>query len=270
MTEADIVCVLGMHRSGTSLLTKVLNILGVALGPEEHLMPATKFNPRGFWEHEPLVKINDELLRRFGGTWRNLPALPVGWEGSPDLRDLADQARAIIQTDFGAAPLWGWKDPRACVTLPFWQRLLGPMKYLVCLRNPVDVAHSLEHTMPFAHGAWLWFAYLREVLIHTLGRSRLLVFYEDFIAEPERELRRIATFIGRIEAAGESTVREQARQFVSSDLHHHRTPDSEAARDPRLRPEARALFMKLRLRASLTRLRFEHSLLPPPEIADCA
>ena len=84
-----VVCVLGMHRSGTSLLTRVLNLLGVGLGPEGHLMPADKFNPKGFWEHHGIVNLNDEILETLGGTWRFLPKMPAGWENDARLEDFA-------------------------------------------------------------------------------------------------------------------------------------------------------------------------------------
>lgn len=68
---ARAVCVLGMHRSGTSLITRVLNLLGVYLGPEEHLITANADNPKGFWEHDLFKRRNDEILERLGGTWHD-------------------------------------------------------------------------------------------------------------------------------------------------------------------------------------------------------
>ena len=56
------ICVLGMHRSGTSLATRALHLLGVSLGPDEHLMRPRADNPLGFFEHQPLTDLNDEIL----------------------------------------------------------------------------------------------------------------------------------------------------------------------------------------------------------------
>src|SRR5437899_1224414 len=115
----QVICVLGMHRSGTSVLARVINLLGVHLGPAERLMKASPWNPRGFWEHEGIVNINDEVLSRIGGTWDCPPVFTAGWHESRDLDDLRDRAWRLIAEDFAGAPLWGWKDPRACLTLPF-------------------------------------------------------------------------------------------------------------------------------------------------------
>ena len=66
MSEPTVVCVLGMHRSGTSLVARVLNVLGVDLGPEEHLMRPSSANPTGHWENKPITGINDEILSDSG------------------------------------------------------------------------------------------------------------------------------------------------------------------------------------------------------------
>src|SRR5437870_8336735 len=142
-TGKQIICVLGMHRSGTSLITRVLSLLGMYLGPSEHLMKPNQFNPKGFWEHQSIVDLDDEILKRLEGSWCDPPSFSAGWEGSSQFADLRQQARALIQNDFDAAMCWGWKDPRTCLTLPFWKQLLPPLRYVICLRNPVDVARSL-------------------------------------------------------------------------------------------------------------------------------
>ena len=156
MKAPVVYCILGMHRSGTSLLTRLLSLLGVELGPDAHLMAPTKFNPTGFWEHEGIVALNDELLARLGGRWQEPPPLAPGWERDPALDDLREKARALVAADFAGRAEWGFKDPRTCLTLPFWKTLLPPMRYILCVRNPADVAHSLEHAMPFERGAALW------------------------------------------------------------------------------------------------------------------
>src|SRR5262245_20660483 len=134
---ASTICILGMHRSGTSLVARLMNLLGVCLGEETQLMPADAYNPRGFWEHGALVALNNQILARLGGNWHEPPNFSPGWESSPALEDLRVQARDVICTNFNKAALWGWKDPRTCLTLPFWQSLIPSLKYVICLRNPL-------------------------------------------------------------------------------------------------------------------------------------
>ena len=75
-----IICVLGMHRSGTSVASRLLNLLGVYLGAEEHLLGPEPDNPKGFWEFKPIFDLNNEILGRLGGNWHEPPPLRPGWE----------------------------------------------------------------------------------------------------------------------------------------------------------------------------------------------
>src|SRR5688500_5157664 len=99
-----------MHRSGTSMLARMLNLCGLDLGREEDLYPAEPDNPEGFWEHIRIVTINDAILERFNGAWDSPPVLPANWETSPSLEDLRQQAKEVMAEFKGGGP-WGWKDP---------------------------------------------------------------------------------------------------------------------------------------------------------------
>lgn len=248
-----VICVLGMHRSGTSLITRMLNLLGVDVGPEQKLLSADKFNPTGFWEHQPFVDVNDEIFNRLGGTWRDLPVFPDGWDGAASLSDLRDRATGLVDEAFGRSPVWGWKDPRTCMTLRFWQQVMPPMRYVLCLRNPVDVARSLEHTMPFEQGAALWQAYVKSSLIVSHGSPRTYVFYEDALSDWRREAGRIAEFMGVAPVQRRSDIDDAMARFVNRDLHHHRTVDSQVITEPRLSYPAKAIFLATRMYTTLLR-----------------
>ena len=110
--------VLGMHRSGTSAITRVLNLLGCALPGD--LLGANPSNPTGHWESQRALEINDALLHGLGRQWDDLRAMPADWLGS----DAAARARGLIaefvRTEAGSAPLWALKDPRLCLLAPLW------------------------------------------------------------------------------------------------------------------------------------------------------
>jgi hypothetical protein len=131
-----VICVAGMPRSGTSLVTQLLHRCGAHLGPAEQLMPASPNNSDGFWENLRFVRLNERLLAANGGTWFAPPATlrPVA--------DLTSEAQSIVAQFEGEEP-WVWKDPRNALTLSFWKRLLPSMKVLVCLRHPAETASSL-------------------------------------------------------------------------------------------------------------------------------
>jgi len=252
MAGTTVICVLGMHRSGTSLLTRILNLLGVYLGPEERLLAAAADNPKGFWEHSGLVEINEAVLATFGGRFDKPPAFPEDWPGAPELAGLRAQARAVVARDFGGADLWGWKDPRNCLTAPFWQRLLPPMRYVHCLRSPAEAAPSLRaqsrhYGTEFSQEkcVWLWLAYARSAFAHTLGRPHRLVCYEDLMADWPRELRGLAQFLGRLDRAERAEVRSAVGDFVDDGLRHHRGAPGPAGQGGGPRHRALALAQRL-------------------------
>ncbi len=251
MSEPTIVCVLGMHRSGTSLVARVLNVLGVDLGPEEHLMRPSAANPAGHWESRPIKDINDEILERLGGSWGEPPRFAPGWERSPELAESRRQARDLIKADFSGRELWGFKDPRTCLTAPFWQRIVGPMRYVICLRNPLDVAASArarkEDTLPFEQGVELWLTYVRAALAASAGHPRHLVFYEDLMTDPEPVIRELAHFIGRdLGDAAEAEARAAIKVAVAESLWHHRTAVPNVVDAPRLPFHVKAFYLALR------------------------
>ena len=260
--KPQIICILGMHRSGTSLISKILNVLGVYLGPEAHIMQPAPDNPKGFWEHHMLTAINDEILARFGGSWHEVPVFPPGWEIFPELADLRQRARAILQQDFATADLWGWKDPRTCLTLPFWQRLLPPMRYVICLRNPVDVSRSLErrNNFSFEKGAQLWLTYVTSALRHTAGQPRLFVFYEDLMEDWPREIKRLADFLGKPGLAEEEAIVGTIQEFIDKELQHYCASFVDVIDEPKLSFYTKALYAVLRGYAVQQKLNFQSAI----------
>lgn len=220
------ICILGMHRSGTSVLTRILNILGVYLGPDSQLLEPSASNPKGYWEHKEFVKINDEILNRFGGNWHTAPEFVEGWESAPELDDLEELARKILAEEFATVELWGWKDPRTCLTLAFWQRVFGPLRYIISLRNPIDVASSLKVRNAFSteQGVCLWLVHVQRALAQIKNEPRLLVFYEDLLNDSQREIERISAFIGKPELAASLEVRKLVEDSIHKELRHHHTP----------------------------------------------
>lgn len=252
---ATVICVLGMHRCGTSFFTRVVNLLGVYLGPEQSLMESREvLNPKGFWEHNEIYKLNERILAEFGGSWHEPPDFQSGWASSTLLGDVREQARALIQSDFAKAALWGWKDPRACLVLPFWKTILPRMKHIICLRNPVEVALSLQrgYGMPVEKGARLWLEYVRSALENTAGESRFLIFYEDFLTEPDRYLSNLAAYVGLAGRERDPEIRNSIDEFASKELRHHRVSVLDAVAEPALSFPVKSLYLALALRFRLS------------------
>ncbi|OGQ81752.1 MAG: hypothetical protein A3F90_13430 [Deltaproteobacteria bacterium RIFCSPLOWO2_12_FULL_60_19] len=241
--ETQPVCIVGMHRSGTSMVSRLLNLCGLDLGRPYELTEANKNNPVGYFENKAFNKINRALLSHLGKNWDNPPAIGDGWEADPALVSLAEEGRRVIES-FAGSPHWGWKDPKTTVVLPFWQRLLPVMRYVVCLRNPLDVANSLlkRNGFPVEHGAYLWHHYTRAAIRYTEGHRRIFAFYEDFFNDGAAELERLAAFCG----LGEAGDRSGALETILPDLRHHRDETSRLLDHPQIAAEHKLFYLGLR------------------------
>jgi hypothetical protein len=188
-----LVCVTGMHRSGTSLAARILNLLGVDLGPEDAMMAATEDNPRGYWEAEPISELNDELLRHLGGWWNDVPPLPGGWAEDPSLDRFRERARSLLDELFGGADVAGFKDPRTSLTLPFWRTVTDVSATLLVLRPVDEVCGSLDRREGFEpeRSAALWIDHTIAAWIHD--PDRVVVTYPGLLADPVAEARRVAS-----------------------------------------------------------------------------
>jgi hypothetical protein len=217
-----VVCVIGMHRSGTSVVTRMLNLLGVSLGPEEELLEPAARNPVGFWENERVVALNDELLAALGGNATTPQVLADGWERASELDSLRERAAALVGSLADRAGVVGLKDPRLSLTLPFWRTVTPVARVVHCLRDPVETAPSLSrwHPIGVAASGELW---LRYVVSACRTGTQLLVMYDDVLARPEEVARRLAAAL-ELPAPTAETL-EEIRSFVDSQLRRFHSGD---------------------------------------------
>lgn len=235
-TQGTVVSVIGSGRSGTSAVAHLVRELGVFFGPKAQLRLETAWNADGCWEHEQLMNVNLHLFRRLGGTDVVLPAFPRGWQLAPELEDLRTEAQRLIRRDFEGRALWGWKDPTVCLTLPFWQEIVGEMRYVICVRNPVDVIASLEKqwgwSLPSAINSWIE-RNLSSVL-YTTGQQRLFFSFDDYFQHPEEHIERLARFLGQPLPAEGTATHDRIFKTVRGELRNFASPLEKVLMDERL------------------------------------
>jgi hypothetical protein len=182
-----------MHRSGTSMVARILGKCGLYIGEPEQLVPATATNPEGHFEHIEFLNLNKAVLVALLGSWKR-PPRRLAWRAlDRRLAPLRDDAAALIRRMDRGWP-WAWKDPRTSLTLPFWLPLLPDLRVVVCVRDPLSVARSLEARdgLSTRAGLKLWEAYNREVFRAAPPGRTVVTSYEAYFADPEREIRRVA------------------------------------------------------------------------------
>ena len=242
------IVVLGMHRSGTSAVTRAINLLGAEAPGESELLVATPANPTGYWESSALTALNDEVLHSLGASWSGPPNFPEGWHRDPRLDSLRQSARSRFQQIFHGRS-WVWKDPRTCITLPFWLDCLGVRPVIVlALRNPLEVWRSLERRDGFSKlfSLALWERYARQAVFNAVGYPTVVTRYADLLHRPEEWSRQMHSCLRswgvlESEAADEAGVLASLRR----DLRHAEYEPADFAEDPDVSPSQRQLFSML-------------------------
>jgi hypothetical protein len=182
--QAEGVLVLGMHRSGTSATTRVLNLCGLALGDRKDLWLSLPGNETGYWESSSLSRFNERLLAEAGGSWwcppprRALRRLAAA-------RPLLTQGAELFERLY-ADEAWLWKDPRLCLTVPFWRAALATQPAVVLVvRHPFEVADSLaaRDRMPRQWALALWERYVARSLTGVAGLPVYILSYARLLSD---------------------------------------------------------------------------------------
>ncbi len=219
------VVVLGMHRSGTSAVTGVIDALGLPACRAEDRFPPRKWNARGNFESRSLTIFDEQLLNFLGGTWWAPPMPPKGWADRLALEGWRITAEYLFAVAHPTRA-WVWKDPRACVLMPFWDRVLSsdPLR-IVVLRNPLESAASLNARdgMELDHALALAERSLRVSLSDSAGRAVMITSYDELLDDLDGWCRRAASFItGRGLQLPDPIRVDDARSLLDDSLRHHR------------------------------------------------
>ncbi len=197
MKQRRLVVVLGMHRSGTSALTRGLRVLGVELG--DRMMPASAMeNPTGYWEDLDLNALNIEMLRVLGTDWSHVAGLAPRAVESLRTQGYFLRAAELLRKKAGDAAVFGFKDPRVAVLLPFWKEVFAhcgfQVSYILPVRHPLSVVKSLAKRggIEATQGYLLWMAHVLGSLAGSADTRRVVVDYDRLMQAPGRELSRIA------------------------------------------------------------------------------
>jgi len=221
--------ILGMHRSGTSLLAGSCRLLGADLGG--HMMDARQDNVMGFWEHDEIVRIHDGILERLGFAWDDVRALPDKWWTYQGIQGPRAELKAVLQRDFGTASLGCVKDPRLCRLLPLWQELLKELGweplYLLSTREPGEIVASLKSRNGFSaeKSTLLTLRYLLDAEAASRGGKRVSLDYADLLKDWQGTLKPAWSQLGLAWPSDAATLDAEMGRFVHKELRHHGATD---------------------------------------------
>lgn len=180
--EGRVVLILGMHRSGTSCLAGSLQEAGLYLG---EVNTAAPHNAKGNRESRAIMALHDELLQVNGGAW-DAPPEQVVWSAEYRAR------RDTIIATYPTGQIWGFKDPRALLTLEGWLEVLPSIHFVGAFRHPLAVAASLQarNGVAVEKSLALWMTYNRRLLDYQQQFGFPLIGF-DWL--PERYQQRLQT-----------------------------------------------------------------------------
>ena len=220
------IVILGMHRSGTSATTRALGLLGASMGPLQDMGK--------FWENQPMRRVNEELLEAFGGGWECPPVLPVGWERSPEAQAFLPRARTTLAVEFADAPVMVWKDPRTCITLPFWREVFDEEPVVVFIhRHPAEVAGSLlaRNHLSRGHAFAVWERFNADALLHSIDLPTVAIEYEPLVEDP---ITTMTQLVGSLAAWGVTLPNDPATtdMELTPKRRHHQAATGDVFDDP--------------------------------------
>ena len=180
------IVVLGMHRSGTSVVARLLNLMGAYFGAENTSTGASEENEKGFWERMDVRSLNDSILHNANCDWDriadfNTESIP------PVFLDAYQRSAMEIILNLDAHRPWFIKEPRLCVLFPVWRHVLEMPFCVHVIRNPVEVAQSLKvrNGIPIKAGLALWEVYNKRAIAASSTLPRHFLSYADLLASPQ-------------------------------------------------------------------------------------
>jgi hypothetical protein len=216
--------VLGMHRSGTSALSRVLDLCGADIGPR--LVEGSAGNDGGHWEDAVAVELHERLLADLGARWDEPFALAEGWREAPAARNAVDAIARYIRDERDPHRLWAVKDPRLCLFAPLWRAAAArPLPVILSTRHPLEVAQSLvvRDGMSMGRALALWLECTVTAATFAVEQDHVVVAYADLVDDWRAVIERVRQLPG-----GERLAFDQAAmvdRFIDRGRRHQRATD---------------------------------------------
>jgi hypothetical protein len=220
--------VLGMHRSGTSALTRVLGLCGGAL-PQQGAQELHESNALGHWEPKRIVETHDRFLAEAGTAWDDQAPYPDAMFETERAESCRRRLILLARRAYGDAPLFILKDPRASRLMRLWSPVVTALdsapRAVIMLRNPLEVAASLQRREGWdEHRALVvWMRYMLSAERDTRAMPRCFIHYDHLMEDWRSAVGKVSEALGiPLAPSGREIDR-----FVRQELRHHRRPAAE-------------------------------------------
>lgn len=221
----EIICVLGMHRSGTSLLCEILHTMGLSFGTQDELIAGNTANPDGYFELKKLADLMMDIYIDAGKMtmdpcWLDLNTIPLSkkeW--------YCHQIYQCLYPFIERCPenqIFAIKHPRICILLPWLKECFSKMnikiRYIAIIRNPLETAKSLwkRDCYPVDFGLHLWEKHNAAILSYVDLPDTLFLNHQMLFEDFDSTYHKIAAFLHLQNGSFEKT-----KALINPDYRHH-------------------------------------------------
>lgn len=226
MSRGDVIFIVGLGRSGTSALTRVLSLSGCAL--PESVVAAVDFNPKGCWEPIDIWKLNADFFYRYGTTPGGDPTMRLqAMEfGETEREEYVDKIRAFLSA-CPRAPVLLIKHPSISEWMDFWleaaRREALAAKVVIPIRHPTEVYASISAldggdtvSLELSNACWVKLNLLAER--HSRALPRVFIEYSSLMTDWRVELARVASALSVRLEPDEAAI----DRYLTRDLYRQR------------------------------------------------
>ena len=235
------VLVLGMHRSGTSALARVISLHGASL--PRSLLGASPGNELGHWEPERIVQLHDRLLDELASRWDDWGPIDMDRLGAERLTHYTSELGQVLREDFGNAAVFVLKDPRTARLMPLWRSVAAAqnidLKVALIFRNPLEVVDSLQarkltwsEDYTRIEAALLWLRYTLDAETACRSMTRVTVSYETLLNDWRSCVEKLSKGLGLTLLSMHQEATSEVERFLSHDQRHHARTVEEVREDP--------------------------------------
>ena len=224
--KAKAIVIAGMHRSGTSALTRTLNLVGCD-APKTLMGGDNQGNERGHWESQRVFELNNEILASAGQRWDGWETLGASWYASPLYPKYFERAREVLAEEFEASSLFVVKDPRFCLLMDLWITVIRSLDItplvVMPIRDPRAVAASLKRRNDIdpSIARLLWLRHVLDAEAGSRQCQRVTVRFDQLLSDWRSLVNRIGEAVEVSWPKISSATHLEIEGFLTRDLRHH-------------------------------------------------
>lgn len=226
MTDTDpkkCILIVGMHRSGTSLMAGILRIAGVDFG--KRFLGYDKGNIKGHFEHIDILNANNAILSALGSSWNDAKPLPENWQCADSIAVHKNSIKKIIARDFNQSKLFGIKEPRVSILLPLYLDILNELSieplFVVMKRPFQEIAESLyaRDKISSEEAISLCNKYWNSIMLLDGKFKRVLIDFDRLLNDTAGSMKEIASTLC-IKLKDDQAVHREIAELIDPKLKH--------------------------------------------------